>query len=302
MQKIVCLALTNAALVMSFLGTGCGDDDRAENPSDARVSPDAAACALGLSFTRDTFVAASREYLAEVYPNSGSDFSGGSVRYSEAWVALSEGECPLADWSALTYVVPIDAELVPEELRDTHHHVAVPWILLGERFVVLLSDEVVAGEESSPWASGTLPDSFVAIAEKTASPQAVSNFIDGLIAAHPGATVSWLDAIGFLTVQASVGTLGDGLPRATTVIDAVAADVRGSALFEAPVWDGQVFRYPNSFDEDWADVTLDDVSTLAPECLRSYTKERRDSGFFTTMPSLAQPLGSGPIDNPNACP
>ena len=138
--------------------------------------------------------------------------------------------------------------------------------------------------------------------KKPGDPVELANFVATLTAEHPDAVVSWLAELKFITVSASVGTrLGNDTSHDLTVITDAAADVRASGLFEAPVWDGQVFRFPNTLGE-WPDVTLDGLSTLEPECLRTDTKQQRDDGLFTTMPSLATPLGTGPSANPNACP
>jgi hypothetical protein len=209
------------------------------------------------------------------------------------WVSLADGDCPLADWTALIYTAPIDAALVPIELRTTHHHVGAFWALNGRRDVAFLPSA------SAQWQEGYLPANVNAVAKDNASPQAVANVVAQIQANHPTVNVVHLDAIGIVTLETVIGNFADPVgPQGNVAqIDAAAQKLRQSNLFSSLDWSGLVFRIPN---ESWP-MTAVSTAVLEPECLRSHTLDMRKAKHFTTLPSLAPPLGKGVVATTPVC-
>lgn len=302
MQRLPLLALASVLTVAA----ACGASTEAPNhdaplvdaappppPEDDAATPrDPNACALGVSVTREAFTEASVTVLRAAFGTS-DGFTGGQIRYGEMWVSLSDSTCPLADWSALSYVVPVDPSLVPEELRATHGHVALFWSLNGRRDIAFLTSAETA------WNEGLLPSNVTATVKTGTSPAAITSLLADVRAAHPTVSATYLDAIEIVSLETTLGDFVDPTaPRGSvTEIVAAAEMLRTSELFDTLTWSGLSFRIPN---EAWAQVAVEGA-VIEPECLRAETRAQRDDDHFTTRPSLAAPLGAGPRENPNAC-
>jgi hypothetical protein len=284
-----------AAALLSSLCTmlgACGDQQSApiDGPIDAPVDAPTRACEKVVAVPRATFIAESISYLRASF--DGGDFTGGTIRYGEKWVSLNDNGC-MSDFSALWYVAPIDAALVPLELRAEVTHVAAVWTLNGLRGVVYLATEQTA------WPAGVLPEETLSVAKPTAAPTDVSAFVSSLQTAHPTLAVQWLEAIGVLTISSGISDFGvqASTERRWQVVEVATQKVRASNLFSSVEWSRLAFRLPN---QDFPAVTVAD-QVLYPECLRTHTKDIQDANNFVTLPGLRQPLGTGPIDNPTAC-
>jgi len=281
--RSVCLAL---CLVLS----ACGDNSSSPPSPDARIIEDSSVCSLGPQISRDELVAASVEYLRDVFEDP-SGFDGGVVMYGESWVALGGGDCPKADWSALAYIAPIASSRLPVELRATHDRVAAVWALNGRRFVVFLPNDTLE------WTTGRLPDNVVGTASASTSPSELTSLVDDVRDQYPRLTVDYHDQLGIVSLSTDLGTFTADSESGTRfgMIEAAADRLRSSAKFEAIEWSGLVFRIPReSYGNEI--VSSDAVS---PECLRVHTRDLLDQ--MTTAPSLASPLGPGPIPREPRC-
>jgi hypothetical protein len=253
-------------------------------------------CDVAPQVTRTRFLDESIAYLRSAFAVS-SGFEGGSVTYGEMWVSLVDSACPLADWTALSYVVDIDPARVPLELRPMHDRVVVVWTLGGRRFLGFLPTDAPTSD-AAPWKDGRLPDSFSAVASANADPNQIAALVAEL-AQDPLLSVVYLDQIGVLTIDAAIGTFAADVATGATVpqIDAAAEKVRVSGLLHSIEWSSFTLRIPS---ESWPAMVVDST-TLAPECLRQQTRGLRDDGVFTTAPGLAAPLGTGPIVRTPTC-
>jgi hypothetical protein len=275
-----------ASLVTSLLLLACAD--QAAPPIDPQP-----ACG-GPTISRSQFVDASVAYLRDAFGVT-DGFTGGTTAYGEGWVSLNDGGCPLADWTTLAYVAPIDPQRVPIELRADHDRVAALWALNGRRFIAYLPR--VEGD-AAPWWQATMPDNANAIANIDADPAQVDQLVARISAEQPAVTVTWLDAIGILTLEVPIGTFAfDSANGKVAAIEGATAMVRDSGLFDIIEWSGFVVRVPF---ENWPASAVE-TDVLEPECLRTETRELRDDGAFSTLPALAAPLGAGPTENPDAC-
>jgi hypothetical protein len=258
------------------------------------------ACALGVTVSRARFVDESIAYLRAAFGAPGG-FDSGKVVYGEMWVSLDSGApCPLADWSTLSYVVAIDPSRVPIELRGTHRVVAVFWGLNGRRDISLLRTQQVTPQDPAPWQAGALPENVNAIAAESASDGALNAFVAALKPAHPNVAVDYLSAIRILTLSTNLGDFANApqTPAGTfPQIEAAIQQARASNLFSTIEWSALNFAMPY---ELWPG-TIVGGDLLEPECLRAHTKSMRDTQKFTTVPSLAKPLGQGEVGNPKAC-
>lgn len=289
---------TVAALLTAICTTlaACGDSQTApaDAPIDAKLDATIDApvrqCEQAVAIPRATFIAESITYLRATF--GGGDFAGGVIRYGEKWVSLDDNGC-MSDFSALWYVAPVDAARVPLELRESVTHVAAVWTLNGLRGVIYLATE------QTMWPAGVLPEETLSVAKPTATPASLATFVSSLQAAHPTLAVQWLEAIGVLTVSSSISDFGiqASTERSWQVVEAATEKVRASNLFSSVEWSTIAFRIPN---EDFPAATVTD-QVLYPECLRTHTKSMQAANNFVTLPGLRQPLGVGPIDNPNAC-
>jgi hypothetical protein len=248
---------------------GCGDDDGDGGTSaDAGLAVDGGddECSTGPTVSREDFIGASVDYLRATFEREGG-FTGGTVVYGEMWVPLDDGGCPVADWTALGYVVDMDPTLVPEELEASHGQVAVMWALNGRKFIVHL-DTRTTPDANGAWQGGRLPDSFAAVPAEEASDEAISALVSDLATDHPELTITWLEGVRILTVDGAVGDfVGDpplpALVPATTMA-AAAADVRASGLFTSIDWSGLVFRIPN--ETRLVQVIDDGIDDHPPVC------------------------------------
>ncbi len=283
------------ALLVACGGGDNSDDTDGESGDGGDIDApivDAPGCALEPSVDRATFEAASVAYLRGAFETS-TGFAGGAIAYREGSVALADG-CSRADWSALIYVAPIDAALVPVELRGTTTHVAAVWSLNGRKLVAFARAPSAA--EPAPWIEGHLPDNVNAIALESAPAGEIDTLVGELRTSHPDLAIEWLDAIGILTVSGAVGDFSDE-PIATTAaeVERAAATVRASGLFEAAEWSGLNFRIPFQF---WPGVPLAGAQ-LRSECERMQTLS--EVPLFTTSPGFAAPLGTGPVPQTPDC-
>ncbi|HPH64668.1 MAG TPA: hypothetical protein PLF40_02945 [Kofleriaceae bacterium] len=280
---------TSLAAFAALALSACGDNHAAA--IDAAPATPTPRCQQSVAIPRATFITESVSYLRTTFGGTG-DFTGGTVRYSEMWVDLDDNGCK-SDFSALWYVAPISNAQVPTELRGKVDHVAAVWTLNGLRGVVYLASP------QTKWQAGSLPDESIHVVRENASPANVAALVRNIQTAHPSLAVQWLDAIGVLTLTARISEFADPTSTEPTwqVVEAATQQVRASNLFSSTEWSSVVFRLPNA-DFPAINVT-DDV--LYPECLRVHTKSEQAADAFTTLPSLRQPLGLGPVDNPNAC-
>ena len=281
-----------SSLIAVLCLAACGGES---NPDPTPDAPDSPACTTGPVVERTRFVDESIAYLRSAFDVT-TGFDGGSVAYGEGWVSLNDGGCPLADWTTLAYVVDVDPLRMPIELRTTHTRVAAVWALNGRKFIAYLP---AVDNDAAPWWQGFMPDNSTAIANRNAPQADVDRFVAQLTTDHPTIRVTWLDAIGILTLETTIGNFAfDDAPTGRIpAIEAATEDIRTSGLFGAVEWSGFIVRIPF---ESFPAATVDDAQ-LAPECLRTHTKAMRDGNMFTTQPGFAAPLGTGPIDNPNAC-
>lgn len=295
---------TLAIAAVSACGADTGRDGHAQQPDGGGKGDDlggdaAPGCKLGPAIARQSLIDGSIAYLREAF-GTAEDFDGGVTIYGEMWVALSDGGCPTADWSTLGYVAPIAAELVPLELRGGVDTVAAMWGLNGKKFIVYLDNDGGPGT-SGAWQAGRLPDSVAALTGDTVDPLAVQTLRDQIVAQHPGLEVTWLSAVGALTIDAAIGdfVLGQPVDAYDTIpeIEAAVQQVRDSGLFDVIEWSGLNFRIPN----EQRLVQVVDGDPLEPECLRRESSPLRDAGQFTTEPSLQAPLGDGPIARQATC-
>ncbi|MDB4961399.1 MAG: hypothetical protein JWP01_1398 [Myxococcales bacterium] len=268
------------------------------SPDAAPIQTDAPAlgCSAELQVERTRFVTESISYLRSAFATT-DGFEGGAVGFGEAWVALTDATCPLADWSALSYVAPIDPSLVPDEMRGMYDRVAAVWSLNGRKFIAFIPNEGPAGDVA-PWLYGRMPDNVNAIASAKADPRQLSALVAQL-QQDPALTVTWLDAIGVLTVETTLGTFAFDEPAATTMphIADAAFQIRTSGLFDTIEWSGFVVRIPNEVFPA-ARVNSD---VIMPDCLRVHTRDMRTDGVFTTTPALAAPLGAGIVPRTPSC-
>lgn len=271
----------------------------ADNSPDAAPIPidaPALSCSADLEVERARFVSESVSYLRRVF-GTPSGFENGIVGFGEAWVSLADAPCPLADWTALSYVAPIDPSLVPDELRDTHDRVAAVWSLNGRTTIAFIPADGHAGDVA-PWLFGLNPDNVNAVASATATPAQLAALVARL-EQDPALTVTWLEAIGILTVEAALGTFAVDEPAVTTIahIANAATEIRTSGLFDSIEWSGFVVRIPH---EIWAAGPIES-DMIVPDCLRVHTRDLRADGVFTTTPSLAAPLGAGIVPRTPTC-
>jgi len=284
-----------ACLVVSLL-VGCSSG-HAEQP-DAAVQPDAAnGCTLEPRVARSRFETESVSYLRTAFATT-TGFTGGVVSYGETAVPLTDGPCPVADWTALTYIVPVDPALVPIELRATHDRVAAMWSLNGRKAVVFIPADAPQNQYDT-WLYGRLPDNVNAVVRQGADADDVRDVIARLRALRPALVVEHLEAIGIVTLTTSIGTFVEDAVGDVTVPDmnAAAEILRTSGLFDAVDWSGLVLRLPN---DSWAPHVVPDA-LLAPECERVHTRDLRDQNQLTTSPSFAAPLGTGPVSKNPSC-
>lgn len=260
--------------------------------------PDAGAdCTLQPQVDRARFVSESIGYLRSAFVTT-TGFEEGSVAYGETEVLLDDAPCPVADWTALTYTAPIDPARVPIELRATHDKVAVVWALNGRKQILFMPSEHPK-TESDYWLYGRLPDGVNAIAKDDADPAAVRDLVAQIGTKWPTMTASHLDAIGIVTLTSTIGDLTDEVVHAGTVPDMDAATelLRQSNLFSLIEWSAPVLRIPN---QSWPPVEVTD-SILAPECLRTHTRGRRDDHELTTSPAFPAPIGPGALAATPVC-
>ena len=285
--------MKHSSLLLCLVFSACGDHP-IDAPGDARVdSP--SSCSTGPVIDRAALVDESIAYLRDAFGTT-TGFTDGTVAFGEGWVSLGETDCPLADWTTLAYVTSIDPSLVPIELRATHQRVAAVWALNGRKFIAYLSD----GDGAAPWATGAMPDNVIAVLRPEANTHEVEKLIAKVEEDHPEVDAVYLDAIGVVTLETRIGTFGDG-PLVPTGrvrdIEAAVESLRTSDVFDAFEWGSFVVRIPS---ELFPAVAVDDPQ-IAPECLRTLTKAQRDGNLFSSLPSLAAPLGAGPVENANAC-
>ena len=274
-------------VVSTLLGCSSSDDDHHQQPD----QPDAAtACALEPRLERGRFATESVNYLRAAFATT-TGFEGGVITYGETAVPLADGGCPVADWTGLSYTVPVDAALVPLELRGTIDRVSAFWSLNGRKAVVFLPSAAPTSEFDL-WLYGQLPDNVNAVVRPDADPDEVREVVEQLRALRPALEVEHLEEIGVLTVTAAIGNFLEDTTTTVTVpqMEAAAQLIRASKAFSSVEWSGVVLRYPN---ESWAGQPVAD-ELLAPECERTHTRAMRDQGVFTTAPSFAPPLGTGP--------
>jgi len=291
----------NASLVFSVCLSSsvvfaCGDNVGSELPADAAPADSSAACPIGPTITRSQFVEQSVTYLHTAFGVT-AGFDAGTVAYGEGWVSLGDGGCPLADWTTLSYVAPIEPALVPIELRATHARVAAVWAMNGRRFIAYLP---AVGGDAAPWWQGAMPDNVIAVAKPNAAQPQIDQLVAELATDQPTVRVVWLDAIGILTLETTIGNFAfdDAATGRIPNIEAATEAVRASGLFESVAWSGFVVRIPN---ESYPAVVVEG-DELSPECLRTETRTKRDDNLFSTIPALPAPLGAGPTENPNVCP
>ena len=280
-------------LAFLFALTACSSPPANTQPDAAVPRPDAAsACSKEPVVHRDRFIAESIAYLRESFGVT-DGFEGGHVAYSEAYVALTDAGCPIADWTALSYVTAIAPDRIPTELRDYFDRVAVVWALNGRKFVVFLSSE----GDVAPWPEGRLPDNVNALANADADPRALDELVKRLTAAYPALVITYLEEIGVLTLEATVGNFGDPLGGRMTVreINAATDELRQSGLFSSIEWSPLNFRWPNEF---WPAQRVDS-EWLEAECARTRTTAMMPA--MNTSPSLAAPLGTGPVAKTPTC-
>jgi len=286
-----------SALVL-IMCCSCSNANDGSLPDASAGQPDGASeCALEPRLERTRFEAESVAYLRTSFAVT-TGFEGGVITYGETAVPLSDGPCPVADWTALSYTVPVDPARLPVELRATHDRVAAMWSLNGRKAVVVIPADA-PHDQFDTWLYGRLPDNFNAVVKQGADPDEVRDVIAQVRALRPALRVEHLEAIGVLTVTSAIGTFADDAIDAVTVpeMDAAAEVVRSSHLFDALDWSGLVLRLPN---DSWAPHVVAGA-LLVPECERVHTRDLRDGGQFTTSPSFAAPLGAGPQEKSPSC-
>src|SRR5262249_40898022 len=151
------------------------------------------------------------------------------IAYGEGWVSLNDDGCPLADWTTLSYVVSIDPQFAPIELRATHPRVAAVWALNGRKFVAYLP-EVIG--DAAPWWNGAMPDNANAVVKSTAGKRDIDQLVARIGANQPGVRATFLDAIGILTLETTVGNFAVDEPATGRVpeIEAAVQSLRASSL------------------------------------------------------------------------
>jgi hypothetical protein len=270
----------------------CSSSSEEPNQPDAAIG-----CSLEPQISRARFEEESVAYLRAAFATT-TGFEGGTITYGETAVPLTDAPCPIADWTGLTYTVAADPALFPVEMRATHDRVSAVWWLNGRKAVAIVPKDYPANEYDQ-WRYARLPDNFNVVVRQDADIDDVRDVIDQVRAMQPGLVVEYLEAIGVVTVTASIGTFIEDAVGSVTVpeMDEAAQPFRAAELFEALDWTGPVLRIPN---DGWPGKALTG-EMLAPECEREHTRDRRDQNQFTTEPALAAPLGDGPITKTPVC-
>ncbi|NUO53939.1 MAG: hypothetical protein HOV80_34270 [Polyangiaceae bacterium] len=227
--------------------------------------------------------------------NQEGTFADGTLWYNEGMGAYDG--CPAYapfDYTSVVYVADIDPLLVPPELGP--RKVGVTWGLSGEANIWFVPPEA---QPENFFLYGRSPASGSILLQSALSDTEKADYFAALQAAHPGAPLTFLSAVGMILYLFGDGQIDGNEPAGLhdEVLELL-DDVRDDPQVSLIEPDGYFFPVPFDF-ADPVVIDLEDSEDLAPECLRDMTLPF--VGQFESAPSFPPPFGAGWIDDPTPC-